>query len=88
MEVNQANISEMKEVRRLGTKVLGLVDFDAIESAMEKRFLKKKQPTLYLIPNLMKQKMEKKEKRLSTMQHVLLNTAKVRSLNKSPQVTL
>ena len=77
MEVNQANISEMKEVRRLGTKVLGLVDF-----------LKKKQPTLYLIPNLMKQKMEKKEKRLSTMQHVLLNTAKVRSLNKSPQVTL
>ena len=33
MEVNQANISEMKEVRRLGTKVLGLVDFDAIESA-------------------------------------------------------
>ena len=36
MEVNQANISEMKEVRRLGTKVLGLVDFDAIESAWKK----------------------------------------------------
>ena len=35
-EVNQANISEMKEVRRLGTKVLGLVDFDAIESAWKK----------------------------------------------------
>lgn len=36
MEVNQANISEMKEVRRLGTKVLGLVDFDAIESTWKK----------------------------------------------------
>lgn len=33
MEVNEVNISEMKEVRELGTKVLGLADFDAIESA-------------------------------------------------------
>lgn len=32
MEVNEVNISEMKEVRELGTKVLGLADFDAIES--------------------------------------------------------
>lgn len=36
MNVNNANISEMKEVRRLGTKVLGLVDFDAIENAWKK----------------------------------------------------
>ncbi len=33
MEVSEANASEMEEVRRLGTKVLGLVDFDKIESA-------------------------------------------------------
>lgn len=33
MEVSKVNVSEMEEVRQLGTKVLGLVDFDAIESA-------------------------------------------------------
>lgn len=33
VEVNEMNVSEMNEVRKLGTKVLGLIDFDAIESA-------------------------------------------------------
>lgn len=33
LEVNEMNVSEMNEVRKLGTKVLGLIDFDAIESA-------------------------------------------------------
>lgn len=36
MEVSEVNASEMEEVRRLGTKVLGLVDFDRIESAWKK----------------------------------------------------
>ena len=36
MEVSEVNASEMEEVRRLGTKVLGLVDFDKIESAWKK----------------------------------------------------
>ncbi len=36
-KVNQINVSEMKEVRRLGTKILGLVDFDAIENAWKKQ---------------------------------------------------
>lgn len=31
--VNEVNAAEMEEVRRFGTKVLGLVDFDAIDSA-------------------------------------------------------
>lgn len=31
-KVSQANTAEMEEVRKLGTKVLGLVDFDAIET--------------------------------------------------------
>lgn len=34
--VNQVNMSEIKEVRKLGTQVLGLVDFDAIENAWKK----------------------------------------------------
>lgn len=33
MEVSKVNASEIEEVRKLGTKVLGLVSFDAIESA-------------------------------------------------------
>lgn len=33
LAVNEMNVSEMNEVRKLGTKVLGLIDFDAIESA-------------------------------------------------------
>lgn len=32
-KVSDANIAEISEVRKLGTKVLGLVNFDAIESA-------------------------------------------------------
>lgn len=32
-KVSEANIAEIGEVRKLGTKVLGLVNFDAIESA-------------------------------------------------------
>jgi hypothetical protein len=67
---------------------LGLVDFDAIESAWKKIL---EEEAANAVPNPESdenRKMEKKEKRLSTMQHVLLNTAKVRSLNKSPQVTL
>ena len=35
-EVNQATISEMNDVRKKGTRVLGLVDFDAIEGAWKK----------------------------------------------------
>lgn len=33
--VSEANLAEMAEVRKLGTKILGLVDFDAIETAWE-----------------------------------------------------
>ena len=36
MEVSEVNASEIEEVRRLGTKVLGLVDFDKIESTWKK----------------------------------------------------
>lgn len=36
LAVNEMNVSEMKEVRKLGTKVLGLIDFDAIESAWKR----------------------------------------------------
>lgn len=35
-EVSEINASEIKEVRQLGTKVLGLTDFDKIESAWKK----------------------------------------------------
>lgn len=33
LAVNEMNVSEMDEVRKKGTKVLGLIDFDAVESA-------------------------------------------------------
>lgn len=33
LAVNEMNVSEMNEVRKLGTKVLGLIDFDTMESA-------------------------------------------------------
>lgn len=36
LAVNEMNVSEMNEVRKLGTKVLGLIDFDAIESAWKR----------------------------------------------------
>ena len=34
-DVNEMHITEMDEVRKKGTKVVGLVDFDAIESAWQ-----------------------------------------------------
>lgn len=36
LEVNEVNIAEFTEVHRLGTKIVGLLDFDAIESAWKK----------------------------------------------------
>lgn len=36
LEVNEVNAAEMNEVRKKGTKVLGLIDFDAVESAWKK----------------------------------------------------
>lgn len=44
-DVNEIHITEMDEVRKKGTKVVGLVDFDAIESAWQ-AILKKRRKML------------------------------------------
>lgn len=84
MEVSEVNASEMEEVRRLGTKVLGLVDFDKIESAWKKSLMRKL-PMYKLFP--MKQRMREK-KNLLIMQHALLNTVRMKWLNKLQQAVL
>ena len=86
MEVNQANISEMKEVRRLGTKVLGLVDFDAIESAWKKIL---EEEAANAVPNPESDETENGEEGEETVDDATRFIEYCKSeVTKSPQVTL
>ena len=75
-DVNEIHITEMDEVRKKGTKVVGLVDFDAIESAWQAILKKEAGSNRKVMTNRRVKTKQQMKIRLLSMHGVSSNTVK------------